>query len=188
MCSSGNMPAQATANSVMASANRLMELRQRWLSSSRMAEISVPAWPIPIHHTKLVMAKPHITGVRMPQMPTPLTSSNGHGQQKQQQQRRGPTAKPANQNSGVCLVSTTLGNLVGDRAEGVPGRDDLAPVPARSATTSVVRPPCVANPQSPGWDCAAGQVSGARPRIQIGQHAVVPLLGFHLATRGCSGR
>ncbi len=43
MCSSGNMPAQATANSVMASAKRLMELRQVCFSSSRMAEISVPA-------------------------------------------------------------------------------------------------------------------------------------------------
>src|ERR1035438_7277150 len=24
------------------------------------------------------------------------------------------------------------------------------------------------------------QVSGARPRVQVGQHAVIPLLGFHL--------
>src|SRR5437764_15431820 len=67
--SSGNMPAQATANSVMASAKRLMELRQRWLSSSRMAEIRVPAWPIPIHQTKFVMSQAHMTGVRFPQMP-----------------------------------------------------------------------------------------------------------------------
>src|SRR6185436_21002546 len=42
-CRIGNMPAQATANSVIASANRLIELRQRWLSSKRIAEISVPA-------------------------------------------------------------------------------------------------------------------------------------------------
>ena len=63
MCSSGNMPAQATANSVMASAKRLMELRQVCFSSSRMAEISVPAWPIPIHQTKLMMAKPQPTGM-----------------------------------------------------------------------------------------------------------------------------
>ena len=40
-----------------------------------MAEISVPAWPIPIHHTKFVMANPHITGTRMPHTPTPLASS-----------------------------------------------------------------------------------------------------------------
>ena len=67
----GNMPAQATANSVMASAKRLIELRQVCFSSSKIAEISVPAWPIPIHHTKLMMAKPHATGISMPQMPTP---------------------------------------------------------------------------------------------------------------------
>ena len=46
----------------MASAKRLMELRQVCRSSSRMAEISVPAWPIPIHQTKLTMAKPHAHG------------------------------------------------------------------------------------------------------------------------------
>ncbi len=34
--------------------------------------MSVPAWPIPIHQTKLTMAKPHAAGIRMPQIPTPL--------------------------------------------------------------------------------------------------------------------
>src|SRR5262249_5370003 len=38
-----------------------------------MAEISVPAWPIPIHHTRLTIAKPHPTGMLMPQIPVPLT-------------------------------------------------------------------------------------------------------------------
>ena len=101
------MPAQATANNVMASAKRLMELRQRWLSSSRMAEISVPAWPIPIHHTKFVMANPHITGVRMPQMPTPLAirTTTDH---KNTNSSENPTPKPAIQKSGVFLVSTTV--------------------------------------------------------------------------------
>ncbi len=40
---SGKMPAHATANNVIASANRLMDVRQLCLSSSRIAEISVPA-------------------------------------------------------------------------------------------------------------------------------------------------
>ena len=40
-----------------------------------MAEISVPAWPIPIHQTKLMMAKPQPTGMLMPQTPTPLMIS-----------------------------------------------------------------------------------------------------------------
>ena len=58
----------------MASAKRLIELRHDCRSNSRMAEISVPAWPIPIHHTKLTMAKPQPTGMVTPQMPTPLTN------------------------------------------------------------------------------------------------------------------
>src|SRR5215472_13763669 len=40
-----------------------------------MAEISVPAWPIPIHQTKLTMANPQPMGMLMPQMPTPLVKS-----------------------------------------------------------------------------------------------------------------
>ena len=68
------MPALATANSVMASAKRLIELRHDCRSRSRMAEISVPACPIPIHHTKLTMANPQPMGMVTPQMPTPLTN------------------------------------------------------------------------------------------------------------------
>src|SRR6185437_6289344 len=71
----GNMPAQATANSVMASAKRLMELRHCWRRSNKMAEISVPAWPIPIHQTKLTMANPQPMGMLTPQTPTPLKKS-----------------------------------------------------------------------------------------------------------------
>src|SRR5437868_11922919 len=37
-CRIGNMPAQATANSVIASAKRLIELRHLWFSSSKIAE------------------------------------------------------------------------------------------------------------------------------------------------------
>jgi hypothetical protein len=40
-----------------------------------MAEISVPAWPMPIHQTKLMIAKPQATGMLMPQMPTPRANS-----------------------------------------------------------------------------------------------------------------
>ena len=69
------MPAQATAKSVIASANRLIEVRQACLKSSRMAEIRVPAWPIPIHHTKFVMSKAQPTGMLLPQMPMPWTTA-----------------------------------------------------------------------------------------------------------------
>ena len=69
------MPAQTTAKIVMASAKRLIELRHPCLNSSRMAEISVPACPMPIHHTKLMIAKPHATGCVTAQMPVPFRNS-----------------------------------------------------------------------------------------------------------------
>ncbi len=50
------------ANSVIASAKRLIEVRQRWRSSSSTAEMNVPAWPMPIHQTVLAIAKPQATG------------------------------------------------------------------------------------------------------------------------------
>ena len=36
-----------------------------------MALISVPAWPMPIHHTKLVIPNPQPTGMLLPQEPIP---------------------------------------------------------------------------------------------------------------------
>lgn len=45
------MPAIDTANSVIASAKRLIEARHFWRVSSSSEEISVPALPMPIHHT-----------------------------------------------------------------------------------------------------------------------------------------
>src|SRR5262245_40478830 len=66
------MPAHITAKIVMASAARLTPVRQRWRNRNRIAEISVPAWPIPIHQTKLTISHPHITGCILPQTPTPV--------------------------------------------------------------------------------------------------------------------
>src|SRR5512138_1769202 len=52
----GYMPAMATAKSVIASAKRLMEVRHFCWKRRRIALMSVPAWPMPIHQTKLVMS------------------------------------------------------------------------------------------------------------------------------------
>src|ERR1700683_4398812 len=68
----GNIAAHATAKSVIASADRLIDVRQSCLKRSRMAEISVPAWPIPIHQTKLMIGNAQPTGMLVPQMPMPL--------------------------------------------------------------------------------------------------------------------
>ena len=99
------MPAQTTAKMVIASAKRLMELRHCCLKSSRMAEISVPAWPIPIHQTKLMMAKPQPTGMSRPQMPTPLRNSQVTAVNSMRQMVLA-SMKPKNHPNGVCGVST----------------------------------------------------------------------------------
>src|SRR2546430_6933964 len=53
----GKSPACITAKIVIASANRLMLVRHFCWKRRRMALISVPACPIPIHQTKLMMPK-----------------------------------------------------------------------------------------------------------------------------------
>ena len=93
------MPAQITAKMVIASAKRLMELRHCCLKSSRIAEMSVPAWPIPIHQTKLMMANPQPTGISRPQMPTPLRNSQVTAVNSMTQMLPA-NVKPKNQNHG----------------------------------------------------------------------------------------
>ena len=68
----GNTSAHATANSVIASAARLIDVRHFCRNRKRTAEISVPAWPMPTHHTKLTMAQPQNTGFVRPQTPGPF--------------------------------------------------------------------------------------------------------------------
>ena len=67
------MPAHATAKIVIASANRLMLVRHFCRNRNRMAEISVPACPIPIQKTKFTMGQAQKTGALFPQTPTPVT-------------------------------------------------------------------------------------------------------------------
>jgi hypothetical protein len=55
----------------MASAKRLMLVRHFCWKSRRMAEMSVPAWPIPTHQTKLTMSKAQPLGWLLPHMPMP---------------------------------------------------------------------------------------------------------------------
>ena len=71
---SGKSPAQQTAKMVMASAARLMDVRHFWRRRQRIAEISVPAWPMPTQNTKLTMAQPQPTGERRPQVPVPVAT------------------------------------------------------------------------------------------------------------------
>ena len=53
---SGKIPAHITAKIVMASAERLTDVRHFCRNRNRTAEISVPAWPMPTQNTKFVMS------------------------------------------------------------------------------------------------------------------------------------
>src|SRR5688572_10519786 len=72
----GNIRAHMTAKMVIASAARLIDVRQVWRKRKRIAEMSVPACPIPIQNTKFVMSHDQPTGTLRPQMPIP--SQNSH--------------------------------------------------------------------------------------------------------------
>src|SRR5437764_284154 len=60
-----------------------MLVRHFWRNKNRMAEMSVPAWPMPIENTKLVMSNAHATGTLLPQTPTPVDISYGHVRMQQ---------------------------------------------------------------------------------------------------------
>ena len=117
---SGKMPAQATAKSVIASANRLMDVRQSCLNSSRIAEISVPAWPMPIHQTKLMMAKPQPMGMLTPQIPVPFRSSQVIDINSIIDSMK-PTARPKNQLYGCRRVRTIADTCSVTEANVCPG-------------------------------------------------------------------
>src|SRR5262245_30792359 len=104
-CRIGYNPAQATANNVIASAKRLIEVRHSCRSKSRIAEINVPAWPIPIHQTKLTIAKPQPIGIFTPQIPMPRTRSQVVAYNSSMT-RANETPNPASQCSDHLRVST----------------------------------------------------------------------------------
>ncbi len=103
----GYWAAQATAKIVIASANRLIEVRHCWRRRSKTAEISVPAWPMPTHHTKLTMSQPQATGMLMPQMPMPLRKSQPT-ETKNRFRRAKATPNAGNHHLGVLARTTAL--------------------------------------------------------------------------------
>src|SRR5207253_2061764 len=68
----GKIAAHMTAKSVIGSAERLIDVRHLCRSKYKMAEMKVPACPIPIQKTKLVMSHAQPTGLLSPQVPTPV--------------------------------------------------------------------------------------------------------------------
>ena len=72
-----------------------------------MAEISVPACPMPIHQTKLMMSKPQPTGTFGPQSPMPLKRRPATVKSSSIRSEK-PIAKPTNQPTGVRRWRTML--------------------------------------------------------------------------------
>src|SRR4029453_10441155 len=72
----GNVSAHITAKMVIASAARLIEVRHFCRKRKRIAEISVPACPIPTQNTKFVMSQAQPPGTLSPQMPIPSQKSH----------------------------------------------------------------------------------------------------------------
>src|SRR5204863_5522754 len=67
----GNIAPIISANAVMTSAQRVTGRRQPALTRRRIAEMSVPAWLMPIQNTKFVMSNAQKTGQRSPHTPMP---------------------------------------------------------------------------------------------------------------------
>src|SRR5688500_19350556 len=89
-----------TAKMVIASAARLIDVRHVWRKRKRIAEMSVPACPIPIQNTKVVMSHDQPTGTLSPQ--TPIPSQKSHETATPRRPRRAPEGmKNAHQPSGV---------------------------------------------------------------------------------------
>ena len=68
----GNNPACMTEKIVIASADLLIAILHFCLNNNNTAEISVPACPIPIHHTKFVISQAQPTVLLRPQTPIPV--------------------------------------------------------------------------------------------------------------------
>ena len=86
-----------------------------------MAEMNVPAWPIPIHQTKLVIPNAQATGMLLPQTPMPVDD------RVRDRRRRGPASRaPVTASAGRIqrggAASTRREELVGER--GVSGSAD----------------------------------------------------------------
>ena len=87
-----------------------------------MAEIKVPAWPIPIHQTKLTMANPHPMGMVTPQMPMPFRNEVADGVEQHHGQHEGD-AEAEEPSVGGGTGQHDGADFFRDRAEGVAGLD-----------------------------------------------------------------
>src|SRR6218665_1350704 len=83
-----------------------MDILHFWRKSNKMAEIKVPAWPMPTHQTKLVMSHAHPTVLFNPHTPIPSHSTT-HTQKNPPRKRSNKKQKPHHQ-TGKGRASTCL--------------------------------------------------------------------------------
>ena len=105
------MPAHATAKTVIASAKRLIEFRQLCRRRRRIAEMSVPACPMPIHQTKQMMSQPQPTGMLFPQTPMPVMKRFVTAKRKTFRRAK-PTANPPSHHFGVFVSFVVTASLI----------------------------------------------------------------------------
>ena len=139
-----------------------------------------PAWPIPIHQTKLTIANPHITGlVDAPDPDAPEEQVGDRDrQQHQQAEGRARTRRTSRQLKGrvrtiALILSVTEPNVCPAPSTGA-GWSSAAPGPRRS--DAIVRLRLELGVRVP----QLGQVGRPRPGVQLGEHAVVPRVGLQL--------
>src|SRR5579863_6647479 len=180
-CKIGNIPAQATANNVIASEKRLIEVLQSCLSSNKIAEIRVPACPIPIHHTKFTMANPHATGITIPHTPTPLANSHVTATINRFTSTNA-IANPMKIWRGVLTkgMNTTPPIFVVTVAKSWPGPMTLSGPGSNVATrsSSTIRPFPSTLPDVRIWIPQPRQICGARMCVELFEQAVIALLAL----------
>jgi hypothetical protein len=159
------MPAHITAKIVIASAKRLMLVRQFCRNRNRIAEISVPAWPMPTQNTKLTIGQPQ-PGWLLPQTPTPVKARDAEGHVPRERRLR---------------LLGERGDLLGHLRVGGRAQDEI-----RAAGR--IAPGCCRSPSR--WSflgvlrgrgagrrvAQLGEVRGTRTDVQLGQHPVGPVV------------
>ena len=143
----GKSPAWTIAKSVIPSAKRLIDVRQETSSRSRIAEMNVPACPIPIHHTKLMIAKAQATGMLLPHRPMPVMAV--YVSAAKRAHAPSPVAASAYLRRGQGLQSGASSSSVSSRS-----------LPRLSSTAS----PPVGSSRGSSGDSIAADVMSARSR------------------------
>ena len=113
--SPGTVRAHMTAKMVIASAERLIEVRHFWRKRKRIAEISVPAWPMPTQKTKFVMSHAQPTGTLRPQ--TPIPSQKSHETATPRRPRSARDRDEEEPPADRCRPLDRLRDDLGDRME-----------------------------------------------------------------------